>query len=106
MEAKVTEQVAGIEARLRKYEENVERMKRIQQLENLVQQWKDMHTLLNTTGHTRRTLNMGRGTYSVHAQPSACGVGAFANEHLSAMQIDYLLEVRSDGTEDRYRISK
>ena len=47
MEAKANVEQAkvGIEARLRKYEENIERMRRIQQLENLVQQWKDMHTL-------------------------------------------------------------
>ena len=49
--AKVEQSKIGIEARLKQYEENLERMRRIQQLENLVQQWKDMHTLLNTNGH-------------------------------------------------------
>ena len=39
--AKVEQSKIGIEARLKKYEENLERMRRIQQLENLVQQWKE-----------------------------------------------------------------
>ena len=96
--AKVEQSKIGIEARLKKYEENLERMKRIQQLENLVQQWKDMHTLLNTNGHVVADPNIGRGmTFRTYAQIRQLQVLVrSANEHLSAMQTDYLLEVRKD----------
>ena len=96
--AKVEQSKIGIEARLKQYEENLERMRRIQQLENLVQQWKDMHTLLNTTGHVVADPTVGRGlTFRTYAQIRQLQLLVrSANEHLSAMQTDYLLEVRKD----------
>ena len=57
-----------------------------------------MHILLNTTGHVVADPNMGRGmTFRTYAQIRQLQVLVHsANEHLSAMQTDYLLEVRKD----------
>lgn len=95
---KVEEVMLSVQARLKQYEDNLERMKRIQQLENLVQQWNDMHTLLNTRGHVVADPKVGKGlTFRTYAQIRQLQLLVrSANEHLSAMQTDYLLEVRKD----------
>jgi|GEM_PF-5838590 len=97
-QAQCEQSIIGFKARLKRYEENLERMKKIQQLENLVAQWKDMHVLLNTNGHVVSDPNIGRGmTFRTYAQIRQLQLLVrSANEHLSAMQTDYLLAIRRD----------
>ena len=57
-----------------------------------------MHTLLNTTGHIVAEPNKGQGiTFRTYAQIRQFQLLVHsANEHLSAMQTDYVLEIRKD----------
>ena len=53
---------------------------------------------LNTTGHVVADPNIGRGNDLPYLRTDSpvTGIVHSANEHLSAMQTDYLLEVRKD----------
>ncbi len=90
--------ITGFEARLKQYEDNLERMKRIKELTRLVEQWRDMHTLLNSQRHLVENPGKGRGmTFRTYAQIRQLQLLVHsANEHLSAMQTDYTLEIRRD----------
>ncbi len=90
--------IAGFEIRLKQYEDNLERMKRIKELTRLVEQWRDMHTLLNSKKHLVENPGKGRGmTFRTYAQIRQLQLLVHcANEHLSAMQTEYTLEIRRD----------
>ncbi len=97
-EIKFQQSIRTFRARLQQYEDNQERMVKIQQLESLAAQWADMHVLLNTNRHVVADPNVGRGmSFRTYAQIRQLQVLVHsANEHLSAMQTDYMLEVRRD----------
>jgi exonuclease SbcC len=95
---KCEQQIASAESRIKQYEDNLERMKRIDLLKEQSQKWTDMHTLLNTTKHVIKDPKNGVSVdfrrYAQIRQLQLLVEGA--NEHLNAMQTDYLIQVRKD----------
>lgn len=92
------QQMVSAKSRIKQYEDNIERMKRIELLKEQAQKWMDMHTLLNTTRHVIKDPKNGVSVdfrrYAQIRQLQLLVEGA--NEHLSAMQTDYLIQVRKD----------